>query len=158
MDKKIEKVINTFKPNQRERLLKQIAPKKGAILGAILGYMLGAWVLGLIFIPLGLDFVGMFASAGCAAICGTLCEKHNAKLREYVSMVDNHRILSIDKIASSMSISHEQARKDLTKMIERGFFGNAHIDNPPFCLLLSLIYFWEIYSASAFFTAFDTCN
>lgn len=129
MDKKIEKVINTFKPNQRERLLKQIAPKKGAILGAILGYMLGAWVLGLIFIPLGLDFVGMFASAGCAAICGTLCEKHNAKLREYVSMVDNHRILSIDKIASSMSISYEQARKDLTKMIERGFFGNAHIDN-----------------------------
>ena len=28
-----------------------------------------------------------------------------------------------------MSVSYEQARKDLNKMIERGFFGNAHIDN-----------------------------
>ena len=129
MDKKIEKVINTFKPNQRERLLKQIAPKSGVTKGVILGYVVGAWASSIIFIPLGLDFIGIFAGIVCAVIGATLFEKHNARQREYFSMIDNHRILSIDQIASSMSVSYEQARKDINKMIEKGFFGNAHIDN-----------------------------
>ncbi len=129
MDKKIEKMINTFKPNQREKLLKQIAPKRGFTTGAILGYALGVWASGIIFIPLGLEFVGILTGIVCATIGGTFFEKHNAKQREYFSMIDNHRILSIDQIASSLSVSYEQARKDINKMIEKGFFGNAHIDN-----------------------------
>ncbi len=115
--------------NNREKLIKKIAPKKGAVKGAILGYVLGIYVLGAIFILIGLDFLGMLAGIACAVVGATFFEKHNARQREYFSMIDNHRILSIDQIASSMSVSYEQARKDINKMIEKGFFGNAHIDN-----------------------------
>ena len=129
MDKKIEKVINTFKPNQREKLLKQIAPKKGMVTGTILGYIVGVWSSSIIFIPLGLDFLGILSGIACAVVGAIFFEKHNARQREYFSMIDNHRVLSIDQIASSMSVSYEQARKDINKMIGKGFFGNAHIDN-----------------------------
>lgn len=115
--------------SNREKLLKKIAPKKGAIKGAILGYVIGVNILGAIFILIGLDFLGMLAGVACAVIGATFFEKHNARQREYFSMIDNHRVLSIDQISSSMSVSYEQARKDINKMIEKGFFGNAHIDN-----------------------------
>ena len=114
---------------KREKLLKGIAPKKGAICGGILGYIIGVNTLGTIFSLIGLYFMVTVSGIISAVLFATYTEKKNAKKREYFSMIDNHRILSIDQIASSMSVSYEQARKDINKMIEKGFFGNAHIDN-----------------------------
>ena len=107
MDKKIEKVINTFKPNQREKLLKQIAPKRGMTYGGLLGFALGItifpnliesdWGIALITIP--------------CVLLGFVFEKFNSRKREYFSLIDNHRVLSIDQIASSLSVLMKKQEK-----------------------------------------------
>lgn len=114
---------------KREKLMKKIQPKKGLIKGGILGYIIGMQIFGMIFLPLYLDSIAIIAALICAVITAKYWEKRNAAKRGYVSLIDNHRVLSLDEIALSMSVSYEQAKKDISKMIEKGFFGNAHIDN-----------------------------
>lgn len=115
--------------NKREKLIKKIQPKKGLIKGGILGYLVGVQIFGSIFISLNLEIVAIIAGLICCVITAKFWEKRNATKREYLSLIDNHRVLSLDEIALSMSVSYEQAKKDISKMIEKGFFGNAHIDS-----------------------------
>lgn len=114
---------------RREKAIKSIAPKKGAIKGGILGYIIGCYTIGSWMGKLMGDGALFFTALIVAVVVGFLWEKRNLRKREYFSMIDNHRISSLDKIASSLSLSYEQVEKDIRKMIQKGFFGLAHIDN-----------------------------
>lgn len=115
---------------RREKAIKSIAPKKGAvkggILGCVLGFLPGVYIAAAYTDAPGSIFLTMII---CGVFLGWLFEKRNSRRREYFSMIDNHRISSLDKIASSFSLSYEQVEKDVRKMIQQGFFGLAHIDN-----------------------------
>lgn len=120
--------------SKREKAIKSIAPKKGAIKGGVLGYIAGCYITD--------SFLGdgamLFAALIIAVIAGFIYEKINSRKREYFSMIDNHRILSIDEIASSLSVTYEQARTGINKMIKKGFFGNAYIDNMTRAIVLPI--------------------
>lgn len=133
--------------SKREFLIKRIQPKEGKKRGIKTGLLLVPviFVLELIFsrtslgqylVFLMIYRISPFATILMEAILftipmivlGYLFEKENAKYREYISIIENHRVLSMDEIATVMSVTYEQAEKDISKMIEKGFFGNAHID------------------------------
>lgn len=126
---------------KREKLMKKIQPKKGLIKGGILGYLVGVQIFGSIgakifgpicakiFGSINLSIIAIITGLICGVITAKFWEKRNATKREYFSLIDNHRVLSLDEIALSMSVSYEQAKKDISNMIEKGFFGNAHIDS-----------------------------
>lgn len=50
------------------------------------------------------------------------------KLKKYIEIVINNNQTSIDNIAAAVSVSYEEAMKDLQKMIDNGYFENAYID------------------------------
>lgn len=64
-----------------------------------------------------------------AVIIAYVIEKNNAKKRKYFSLIEKQRVLSVESIASACSVTYEKAYKDIIKMIDRGFFGDAYIDN-----------------------------
>lgn len=114
---------------RREKAIKSIAPKKGAIKGGFVGFWVGLYTLGAWMGSLMGDGSMFLTAIIVAVVFGYLWEKRNLRKREYFSMIDNHRISSLDRIASSLSLSYEQVEKDIRKMIQKGFFGLAHIDN-----------------------------
>ena len=129
---------------KRQQLVEAIQPKKGIKKGVLFGITSSAvldfiYLLIMASLPLGtnpvlLRLTLLFALIGIAILIlpsilfVNYIEKQNARRREYLAYIDNHRILSLDKIATSMNLSYEQVEKDIEKMIQQGFFGISHID------------------------------
>ncbi len=110
--------------NTRKNLMKSIQPGYGIFVGGLLylGIMmsLGEYIHN----EIALDFLPAIP----ALIIVIFLEKINARKRKYVSLIEKQRILSIDSISSACSISHAKVYNDINKMIEKGFFGDAYID------------------------------
>ncbi|MCQ4865266.1 hypothetical protein [Pseudoflavonifractor phocaeensis] len=76
-----------------------------------------------------LSLLLFFILGGAALIVvGTRMKKTGLKYRRYINLVVNNRLSSIDKIASGMGCSYDQAVVDLQKMQDDGYFPHALID------------------------------
>lgn len=74
------------------------------------------------------DFI-IFIGGGLALIIlGVHRKKEAARFRKYIDMIINQEITSIDNIAASFSTTYDIANKDLQKMIKKGFFMDAYIN------------------------------
>ena len=61
-------------------------------------------------------------------IFGSIKKKRVKRYRQYIFLITEHRITSIDVLASSVSMHPDFVKKDLQKMIDLRFFDNANID------------------------------
>ncbi|SCY91260.1 DUF4381 domain-containing protein [Alkaliphilus peptidifermentans] len=81
---------------------------------------------------LGSDDVFMilfFLIAGGALIFLGRRTKQNAeRFKKYISIIVNHEETSINNIAAAIPTSYEVAKKDIQKMINRGYFSGAYIN------------------------------
>lgn len=110
--------------NTRKSLLKSIQPGRGAIMGGLL-YLVIMMSLGeYIHNEIALDFLPAIP----ALIIVIFLEKINARKRKYISLIEKQRILSIDSISSACSMPYAKVYSDISKMIDKGFFGDAYID------------------------------
>ena len=50
------------------------------------------------------------------------------KIKKYISIIINNHQTSIDNIAAAIPTNYNQAVKDLSEMIDKGYFANAYID------------------------------
>lgn len=69
---------------------------------------------------------------GGGALMLYMSKKSNAKaikIKKYISIVINNGQTSIDSIAAAMRMDYNQVVKDLTEMIDKGYFTNAYIDD-----------------------------
>jgi succinate dehydrogenase hydrophobic anchor subunit len=74
------------------------------------------------------DFI-IFIGGGLALIIlGAKRKKEAVRFKKYIDMVINQRITSIDNIAASFPTTYDIANKDLQKMIKKGFFMDAFIN------------------------------
>ncbi|NFG61999.1 hypothetical protein [Clostridium sp. CMCC3677] len=81
-------------------------------------------------IATGIYFAMIFFAGGSIFMIHTAKKmKLNAeKCKKYISIVANENETSINNIATSFSTNSEQVFNDLNEMINKGFFGGAHID------------------------------
>lgn len=71
-----------------------------------------------------------FIIAGAALVLtGNNITKNAGKYKKYLSIIVNQGITSIDSIASASSVSYEAAKKDIEKMIDKGYFSGAYIND-----------------------------
>lgn len=70
-----------------------------------------------------------FGVGSALMIYGAKRMKENAeKFKKYISVVINTNQTSIDNIAAAIPTDYEQAKNDLQKMIDDGYFQGAYID------------------------------
>lgn len=70
-----------------------------------------------------------FIVAGGALIfLGREVKKSAEKFKKYIAIIVNNEETSIDNIAAAIPTSYEVAKKDLQKMINRGYFAGAYIN------------------------------
>lgn len=62
-------------------------------------------------------------------LLGRNTRKNAQKYKKYISIVVNHEETSIDNIAMAIPTSYENAKRDLQKMINRGYFTDAYIND-----------------------------
>lgn len=111
--------------DRRQKLVKNIRPGRGGLYGLGAFFVVGPILVEII--PNGNASVILAIIAAVAT--AFLVEKLNARKRKYFSLVEKQCVLSIDSIASSCSVAYDRAYSDINKMIEKGFFGDAYIDD-----------------------------
>jgi len=106
----------------------------------------GITIIGWVLVVIGiLGFIGLleegmyvidffviliFCGAGAALIIiGNKTKKNAKRYRSYIAVVANQNEKEIRGIASILNLSPEVVKKDLTEMIEKGFFQDAYIDH-----------------------------
>ncbi|MDR3597618.1 hypothetical protein [Clostridium sp.] len=69
----------------------------------------------------------LLAGAGLIAL-GKKIKNNADKSKKYISIIVNDGVIDIDNIAATIPTSYENAKKDLQKMINKGFFEGAYIN------------------------------
>jgi len=69
----------------------------------------------------------LLAGVGLLAL-GKKTTTNADKSKKYISIIINDRVIDIDNIAAAIPTSYENAKKDLQKMIDKGFFESAYIN------------------------------
>lgn len=69
----------------------------------------------------------LLAGAGLIAL-GKKIKNNADKSKKYISIIVNDGVIDIDNIATAIPTSYENAKKDLQKMIDKGFFEGAYIN------------------------------
>lgn len=69
----------------------------------------------------------LLAGVGLVAL-GKKIKNNANKSRKYISIIVNNGVVDIDNIAAAIPTSYENAKKDLQKMIDKGFFEGAYIN------------------------------
>lgn len=64
----------------------------------------------------------------CLIAVGKKIKDNDTKSKKYISIIANEGIIDIDNIAAAIPTSYDNARKDLQKMIDKGFFDGAYIN------------------------------
>ena len=75
-------------------------------------------------------FVGIvFLSAGIGLnILSRRTKKRAALNRQYISLIANHRMTSLDEIANAVGLPFETVTSDINNMIRDGFFSGLYLD------------------------------
>lgn len=73
-------------------------------------------------------FIFFVVGGAALIVVGTRMKKTGIKYKRYINLVVNNRLSSIEKIASAMGCSYDQAVADLQKMQDDGYFSRAYID------------------------------
>lgn len=120
---------------KRIDLDKKTALFSGAVITAVGWGSLAIAIIGLLASSVGgferedIVFILFFIIAGIALILlGRSTRKNAIKFKKYISIVINQQITSIDNIASVMSTNYDVCKKQLHKMIDKGYFNGAYID------------------------------
>ncbi|WP_040211136.1 DUF2975 domain-containing protein [Clostridium polynesiense] len=122
------------------------------IIGWFLAVMGILFVIGVISdpeIPVGdISFgIVLFVGGGIALILlGKSIKKKAQRYKEYIAMIVNQRITSIDEIASAIPTSYDMAKRDIQDMIDKNFFTNAYINDNTRKLVLPKIVDYKINS------------
>ena len=75
------------------------------------------------------EMITFFTMAGIAFILlGNNTKKKAKEFKKYISIVINQEITSIDDIAFAIPTTYDNAKKQLGKMIDNGYFEGAYID------------------------------
>lgn len=78
------------------------------------------------------DDAGMILFFGIAGLVLVAFGKYTSnsakKSRKYIAIVVNQEMTSIDNIAASIPTTYDDAKKDLQKMIDKGYFDGAYIN------------------------------
>ena len=61
-------------------------------------------------------------------VLGHKTTRKAVKYRKYITLIVNQKESDINNIASTLNFSNDEVRRDLEKMIGKGFFQNAYID------------------------------
>lgn len=64
----------------------------------------------------------------CLLTLGKKIKNNADKSKKYISLIVNDGIIDIDNIAVAIPTSYENAKKDLQKMINKGFFEDSYIN------------------------------
>lgn len=124
---------------------------KGLKKAGILAFMLGAMCIisGLTFADYGLeDFIAVtvmfiFSGSGVFAL-GVKTSRRAQRYRNYIELIINEGLTSIDNIATNMSVNYEKAIKDLQKIIDIGYFEDTYINESQREIVLPKAPFEEI--------------
>ena len=97
------------------------------VLNGVAGFLL---IIGLILTLADAVFVGFVFIAGGAAIVyyNQMAAKRSERFRQYINMIVNQGIESIDTMASMSNTPYEVVVSDLNKMVGQGILKNAVID------------------------------
>ena len=85
-----------------------------------------------VFLMLGDLFVGIiFLAAGIVLnILSRRTKKKAARSRQYISLIANNRMTSLDEIASAVGLPFDTVTNDLNNMIREGYFTGLYLDIP----------------------------
>lgn len=70
----------------------------------------------------------MGSSGAGLIILGKRSKKNAEKIKKYISLVVNQEVTSIEDIATAMALPYEITQKDIQKMIDKGYFAGAYIN------------------------------
>lgn len=114
--------------------------KKAALLSGKIITILGCISLCIVFLGLFVCFSQgfkkddvttilffLFAGVGLLAL-GKKIQGNAGRSKKYISIIVNDGIINIDNIAAAIPTSYENAEKDLQRMIDKGFFQGAYIN------------------------------
>lgn len=74
-------------------------------------------------------FIVIVGGGLAMTLLGLRSKKQADRYRKYISIIINQGITTIDSIAAAFPVDYDLAVKDLQKMIDRGYFKGAYIDN-----------------------------
>jgi len=75
------------------------------------------------------SYITFFTIAGIVLVLlGRSTKKNAIKFKKYITIIINKEITSIDNIAAAMPVTYDVCKKDLQKMIDKGYFDGAYID------------------------------
>lgn len=133
-----------LRSNKANLSMTKLLPIGGVIL-LLIGFS-GMWdVINSLFYS-GFDFYlisdflrGLFFCIGGLILFGVrqVTVQRDGMNRKYMTIVGSRNIVSIRTIAEAMPVSYDKACKDLQRMIDQGFFGDAtYLDMKTGCIIL----------------------
>lgn len=76
------------------------------------------------------NMIIFFVAAGIGLLLfGNSMIKNARKYKKYLSIIVNQNMTSIDNIAAANTVSYDEAKKDIQKMIDKGYFSGAYIND-----------------------------
>lgn len=76
------------------------------------------------------NMIIFFIAAGIGLLLlGKSMIKNARKYKKYLSIIVNQNMTSIDNIAAANNVSYDEAQKDIQKMIDKGYFSGAYIND-----------------------------
>lgn len=101
-----------------------------------IGFLIGAIKLHALFIP-----AGIFAAFTCGFIGmtgkGSSINKRNHRFKEYLKCIGNKSYCKIEDMASHIGKSSKYVKKDIRRMMAKGYFLQGHLDNNETMLITS---------------------
>jgi hypothetical protein len=93
----------------------------------MVGALLALQIKQAAFITFALGIVGLLVGA-CCLLAGMDARRKSKRFHRYALVVENTGSARIEDIAAAMGVSYTEAEADLTKMVEKGYFMQAYID------------------------------
>ncbi len=132
---------------KKEKYLKKIEPKQGRKKCIILGILTNVFFITNPFfvISIILGNILNIQSDGATVFMifapfiinpifwilyvGNILEKSNARKRNYITILDNKRIDSLDTLAGANGISYEKTKEEISKLLQEGLVADMYIDD-----------------------------
>ncbi len=60
---------------------------------------------------------------------GNILEKSNARKRNYIIMLDNKRVDSLDNLAGANGVTYDKVKEEINKLLQEGLVSDLYIDD-----------------------------
>lgn len=142
----------TNRPNTRYQVLKKAGAGSGSGLAMQIVGLTGAlslgisWMISALVLLLGGDFATLMvtttvllplaALSACLWGAGTMIRKRALRFRRYVEAIGDEKVYTVKRLSASTGIAAATVRQDLPKMLQRGLFPEAYLDDEVTCIML----------------------